>query len=93
VRYATLIALLIVGSASPALSESPTGWSPVIVATGEYGTKIRAQPIQHRPGRPLHVYGNTVRLFSHAGTPAQARPLRQIVFGTNRVRASRVVGQ
>lgn len=45
------------------------GWSPVIIATGEYGEKIRSTPIQERPYRPFHVYGNTVRRMHHRGTP------------------------
>jgi len=45
------------------------GWSPVIIATGEYRRQIEALPIEHRPYRPLHFYGNTVRRIYHRGSP------------------------
>ena len=38
-----------------------TGWSPRIIATGEFKQKIESTPIELRPNRPLHFYGNTVR--------------------------------
>ncbi|MDB4331633.1 hypothetical protein OAE79_00140 [Rhodopirellula sp.] len=37
------------------------GWSPVIIATGEYKQKIESTPIELRPNRPFHIYGNTLR--------------------------------
>jgi hypothetical protein len=45
------------------------GWSPTIIATGEEREQIRATPIEQRPYRPLHFYGNTVRRIHHRGTP------------------------
>ena len=45
------------------------GWSPVIIATGAYGEKIRSMPLEKRPYRPFHIYGNTVRRMHHRGTP------------------------
>ncbi|QDV69277.1 hypothetical protein Poly24_29920 [Rosistilla carotiformis] len=64
-------------------AESPTGWSPVILPTGAYRAQIQAMPIHERPGRPFHIYGNTIRLI-HQSNRSQppTRPLRQIVFGT-----------
>jgi hypothetical protein len=58
---------------SPALAaragrHGEPGWSPVIVATGEYRVTLRSLPIEHRPYRPLHIYGNTVRRMHHRGT-------------------------
>lgn len=37
------------------------GWSPVIIPTGDYRAQIKSMPIEQRPYRPFHVYGNTVR--------------------------------
>ena len=48
-------------------SEEP-GWEPYIIATGDYGRQIRATPIEMRPYRPLHFYGNTVRRRYHRGS-------------------------
>lgn len=44
-------------------------WSPVIIATGEYRDQIKSMPIEQRPYRPLHFYGNTVRRNHYRGNP------------------------
>jgi hypothetical protein len=44
-------------------------WSPTIIARGEERQQIRATPIEQRPNRPLHFYGNTVRRIHYRGTP------------------------
>lgn len=63
----------------PVKSAEP-GWSPVIVATGRYREKIQSTPIEHRPYRPLHFYGNAVRRRHHRGTalpmPRDFSPIR-----------------
>ncbi len=56
------------GGAANAGAAEP-GWSPVIVARGEYRDQIQSTPIEKRPYRPLHVYGNTVRRQHYRGTP------------------------
>ena len=48
------------------------GWSPVIVATGSYRDQIKSMPIEQRPYRPLHFYGNTIRRMHYRGTPLPA---------------------
>ena len=50
-------------------SAAEPGWSPVIIATGDYRKQIEATPIEQRPYRPLHVYGNTVRRMHYRGNP------------------------
>lgn len=62
--------------ASNATADQP-GWSPVVIARGEYRQQLQATPIEYRPNRPLHVYGNTVRRRYHQGTYLPAP--RQIV--------------
>ncbi len=64
----TLTAGFVVFSASSADAAEP-GWSPVIIATGEYRQQIESMPIEMRPYRPLHFYGNTVRRNYYRGTP------------------------
>ncbi len=69
---ALLFGLLVVSSTSvftaqPASAEP--GWSPVIIATGAYRQQIEATPIELRPYRPMHFYGNTVRRNYYHGTP------------------------
>lgn len=76
-----------VGVASNANASSPTGWSPVVLPTGAYRSQIQAMPIEKRPGRLLHVYGNTVRLIDQAPqVDGFARPVRQIFLGTTNLR-------
>lgn len=38
-----------------------TGWSPKIILFGKDREQIKSMDILHRPNRPLHFYGNTVR--------------------------------
>lgn len=57
-------------------------WSPVIVPTGPYRSQIKSIPIEQRPGRPFHVYGNTIRWIETARYSHQpSRPLRHIFLG------------
>ena len=37
------------------------GWTGEIIALGQQRNQIQSKPIIHRPYRPLHFYGNTVR--------------------------------
>lgn len=69
-RFARVLMLsgVIAGGAGQAVAGEP-GWSPVIIATGDYRKQIEATPIENRPYRPLHFYGNTVRRMHYRGTP------------------------
>ena len=44
------------------------GWSPVVIATGDYRARLQATPIQYLPNRPFHFYGNSVRRLYHSGS-------------------------
>ncbi|MEM8669717.1 MAG: hypothetical protein AAGG48_19480 [Planctomycetota bacterium] len=81
-----LIAVILVALLTPATSaiaQQSTGWSPVIVPRGEYGRKIRSMPIPERPGRPLHVYGNTIRWrHQRRHSNGWSRPMRSIFLGS-----------
>jgi hypothetical protein len=69
-KYGSLIIVfsaLFLGPERSAVAEP--GWSPVIIATGAYREQIRATPIELRPYRPFHIYGNTVRRIHYRGTP------------------------
>ncbi len=85
--FATLLALTAESSISR--GESPTGWSPIIVPTGDYRETIQAMPIESRPGRLLHVYGNSVRLLNDVNRGRPIRPVRQIILGTPQLRSER----
>ena len=45
----------------PVAEAAQTGFDPRIVAMGDAREEIKSKPIEQRPYRPLHVYGNTVR--------------------------------
>ena len=45
-----------------------TGFDPRIVTVGPARQQIKSTPIEQRPYRPLHVYGNTVRRRHSRGT-------------------------
>ncbi len=63
-----LFGLATVLSADESTAQQP-GWSPKIIVTGEEREQIQATPIEQRPYRPLHFYGNTVRRIHYRGTP------------------------
>lgn len=42
-------------------------WYPRVIARGTDRDVIKSTPIHHRPNRPLHFYGNTVRRNYHRG--------------------------
>ncbi|QDV46509.1 hypothetical protein Enr13x_64180 [Stieleria neptunia] len=81
-RYAILLSTLLITSITTTSATSPTGWSPIILPTGDYRTKIKSMPIEQRPGRLLHVYGNTVRLLDQSSRGIATRPIQQIFLGT-----------
>jgi hypothetical protein len=64
--FLTVAAVL--AGVSPSAASEP-GWLPVIIARGEQREQIQSLPIEDRPYRPLHFYGNTVRRMHHRGTP------------------------
>ena len=60
-RFGLMILLFgLFGSVDPASAAEP-GWSPIVLPTGQYRQRIKSMPIEQRPYRPLHFYGNTVR--------------------------------
>lgn len=48
------------------------GWSPYVLAPPQVRSQLAQMPVQHRPYRPLHFYGNTMRRTYHRGTPLPA---------------------
>lgn len=77
VIWAVAAAALVTSMAEDSAVANEPGWSPVIVARGEYRDQIQSLPVEQRPYRPLHIYGNTVRRLHYHGTPAPS--LRELV--------------
>lgn len=57
----TVVAALSVSLPEPAHARSQTGFDPRVVTFGAEREQIKSIPIENRPNRPLHVYGNTIR--------------------------------
>jgi len=64
---AVITAAIVAASVIPA---SGAGFDPRVVTFGSEREQIKSIPIEKRPNRPLHVYGNTVRRRS--GRTAEA---------------------
>ncbi len=58
----------VVGPIAVAPTQEPD-WSPIVIPRGEYRDHIKAMPIEDRPYRPLHFYGNTIRRNHYRGNP------------------------
>jgi hypothetical protein len=70
VGQAALVAAVLTVFASPnESSAAEPGWSPVVIATGDYREQIKSMPIEQRPYRPFHFYGNTIRRNHYRGNP------------------------
>ena len=88
-----LTVAMLVGSLTVAFTDHQTapaaepGWSPVVIPTGEYRAKIKSLPIEQRPYRPLHFYGNSVRRSYYRGNPL-ATP-RDVLTTTSKLMGSR----
>lgn len=54
-------AALLIPLPEPAEAAKQTGFDPRIVTFGAEREQIKSTPIEQRPYRPLHVYGNSVR--------------------------------
>lgn len=82
-----LLFVIFAGMTVPASAQEPQ-WVPVVIARGEFRRQIEATPIELRPNRPLHFYGNTVRRMHYRGS---AVPRSQDFAATGRslVRAGR----
>ena len=68
-RYliAVVVVLAALSSPRPAAAAEP-GWVGQVVKPRSERAKIRQTPMIHRPYRPLHFYGNTVRRMHACGS-------------------------
>jgi len=59
--------LVVLGLDVQTTKAAEPGWSPIIIPTGAYRQEIKSMPIEQRPYRPGHFYGNTVRRMHYRG--------------------------
>ncbi len=83
-----MIPVLFVGVLVEKPVQAEPQWVPVVIARGEYRRQLEATPIEQRPNRPLHFYGNTVRRIHYRNS---ALPRTQDFSNTGRslIRAAR----
>ncbi|MEM9646576.1 MAG: hypothetical protein AAF989_16410 [Planctomycetota bacterium] len=93
-KFVVIVSVFVIGSlldlGELRADEAPVSneaWSRVLVPRGEYRDHIKAMPIEQRPGRLLHVYGNSVRYRQQASNGRAGRPLRRIMIGTGQIRS------
>jgi hypothetical protein len=73
-----VVAILGIGATAQGASEP--NWWPVVIARGEERQWVESLPIEDRPYRPFHFYGNAVRRQHYRGS---AMPMpRDMVLGT-----------
>lgn len=67
-------AVVCLAVATPAAATPPhePGWAKQIIPTGTERQRVKATPIELRPYRPLHFYGNSVRRQHYRGTAVPA---------------------
>jgi hypothetical protein len=81
---AKTIALALILSTWTLATEGPANeprWTGPVVARGQTRQEIETTPMVHRPYRPFHFYGNTMRRQYYRGWPT---PLPRDVFGASR---------
>ena len=66
--FAIVALALALGAAVPLNAQEPR-WTGRILKVGPERAAMDALPIEQRPYRPLHFYGNTVRRQYYRGTP------------------------
>jgi hypothetical protein len=65
--FAAILTISMTAFASPtqALEPSSPRFSPGVIATPQERAQLRSLPIEQRPNRPLHFYGNSVRRMQY----------------------------
>jgi hypothetical protein len=69
-------AVLFAGSGLQSQRVEPQ-WIPYVLGPRELREEIRSLPMEQRPYRPMHFYGNTIRREYYRGSPA---PLPRDIF-------------
>jgi hypothetical protein len=62
------------------VSGQEPGWYPQVIAPPEMRPLIQATPMELRPYRPLHLWGNTVRRMHYRNNPL---PLPRDIVSTS----------
>lgn len=79
-KTATLIGLVLVSLTymGETTEAQDTGYYPYVFARGNDRQRIRSMPIELRPNRPFHFYGNSVRRRYYGRPAIPQAPVRRI---------------
>ena len=66
------LATVVIATSTISASAQEPQWSGRVIATGAERAAIEATPIEMRPNRPLHFYGNTGRRQYYRGSAVPA---------------------
>jgi hypothetical protein len=73
VRLVLLLSTLVSVLPAAVADARETGFDPRVITFGDTRDQIKSTPIEQRPYRPLHVYGNSVRRRTHRAAPSGPR--------------------
>jgi len=74
-----VLAIIAIFLSTQTCSAREPGWSRYVIARGAQRQELQSTRLIHRPYRPFHFYGNTVRRMYHRGT---VRPTLQDLQST-----------
>jgi hypothetical protein len=69
---AVTLSFAFAGSAAAEAAEASSGVSLKVITFGDERARLQSTPIEERPYRPLHFYGNRVRRQSRRSTTGSA---------------------
>lgn len=73
-----IVVITLLAAATAAATPPAAADAPVRVAQNMTRAQIRSLPIEARPNRPIHFYGNAVRRRYHRGASPAAPPARPV---------------
>lgn len=65
---AAVAIVIVLATANVGAAQEP-GWDSRVIVPRDERAALQATPIEQRPYRPLHFYGNTIRRNYYHGTP------------------------
>ena len=79
--FVAVFVLVALAATSHSLLAQEPIWYPYVIARGQDRAVIENTPMELRPYRPFHFYGNTVRRLHYRGNPFLAP--RDLVRGSS----------
>ena len=80
---AVTLSFAFAGSAAAEAAEASSGVSLKVITFGDERARLQSTPIEERPYRPLHFYGNRVRRQSRRSTASSEARSTQATPASN----------